>query len=378
MKILHLITRSDWAGAQKILFTIVKGIKNNYSEKIIIEVATGTEGPMVNYLQNIGIHVHIIPDIVHSINPGKDIKAFLSIRKLLDHGKYDILHLHSSKAATLGAIAAKTVCKKVVSVRTLHGFWPQCPEYGIKGSLFLQIEKVVASLLDQLVFVCEKDLKKAEKWNVGRKDRHSLVYNAIEPPEPCRGKLRKELNIDKGIKIIGNVARFDKPKNPFIFLDVAKKVLRQKQDVEFVWIGDSTQNTIIRKDLVKMVDHQPLLKNKVHFIGFRENAANLMSDFDILLFTSDSEGMPLVILEAQAHGIPIASTDVGGIAEIIGPYGITTSINDREQCTDELTDYILKTLLLPHTRHTCPNTQPANIMTQKYMDLYSELYNNIS
>lgn len=96
LKILQLITRSDWAGGQKVLYALVYGIKEYYSDQFDIEVACGKEnGMLIPELEKIGVKVHIIKDLVREISPIKDIKAFFQIRKLIKQGKYDVVHLHS-------------------------------------------------------------------------------------------------------------------------------------------------------------------------------------------------------------------------------------------------------------------------------------------
>lgn len=375
MKILYLITKPEWAGAQKVLYTIVKGIRGNYPNKVSVEVATGPNGPLIQYLRDIGIKVHIIPDLVHPLNPAKDIKAFLSIRKLLNHGKYDILHLHCSKAALLGSISAKTGFNRILSVRTIHGFWPQCPEYGIKGVIFLQIEKIFASLLDQMVFVCQKDLEKAKRWKLGDSNNYTLIYNAIEAPEKCKTFLRKELDIPLKVKIVGNVARLDKQKNPSRFLEVARIILQNRQDVVFVWIGDSTNPPGRYKQMMEIVNGDELLKGKIHFMGHRDNAANLINDFDVFLLTSESEGLPLVILEARSFGVPIVSTDIGGISEIIGDLGILCSLRKDSDCIRDLAEGV--ETQLSRKRERTRSTMGPQKMVADHIQLYENLSSSL-
>jgi len=88
------------------------------------------------------------------------------------------------------------------------------------------------------VFLCQRDLQKAKEWKIGKDHQHVVIPNAIIPEAPAqKGALRKELGIPESVKIVGNVARLDPQKNPIRFLEVAKSVLRERNDVVFVWIG---------------------------------------------------------------------------------------------------------------------------------------------
>jgi len=101
------------------------------------------------------------------------------------------------------------------------------------------------------------------------------------------------------------------------FLQVAEKVVQERDDVIFVWIGGSIVEDFYAKQVQQYLDERPWLKEKVKILGFRKDAVELMADFDVFLLTSDNEGMPLVVLEAQQLGIPVVSTDVGCVGEMI-------------------------------------------------------------
>jgi len=116
---------------------------------------------------------------------------------------------------------------------------------------------------------------------------------------------------------VGNVARLDPQKNPLRFLKIAKEVLKERDDVIFVWIGGSVVEDFYGKKVMEFLEENPWMKQKVFFMPFRKDATKLMADFDVFLLTSDDEGMPLVVLEALNQGIPVVSTDVGCVGEMV-------------------------------------------------------------
>ena len=318
-RVLQIITRSDWAGGQKILYSLVYGLKKFYNKEFEIEVACGKfDGKLIPELEKIGVKVHIIENLVREISVLKDIKAFFEIRKLIKNGNYDIVHLHSSKAGFLGRIAAKSL-KVPLVVYTVHGWWPIEQFKGLKRKLFIFLEKIAARYCDKIVLLCNKDLQKAKDWKIGKEDQYEMIHNAIIPPPSFKkGKLRKELGISNEIKIVGNVARLDPQKNPIRFLEIAKIVLKERKDVVFVWIGGSVVNDVYSKKVQEWLEKNPTVKEEVYFLPFRKDAIELMVDFDVFLLTSDSEGMPLVVLEAISQKIPVVSTDVGCVKEVVG------------------------------------------------------------
>lgn len=351
-RVLHIITRSDWAGGQKVLYTIVYGLKNDYSDQFEIEVAAGKEnGMLFEELEKIGVKYYVLENLVREISPIKDLKAYFELKKLIKNGNYDIVHIHSSKAGILGRIAAKKCGVKKV-IYTYHGFWGIEQYNGLKKKLLILAERIAAKYSDYLVFLCNREKQKAEKYKIGKPHQYVIIPNAILPIENVqKGKLRKELNIPDNMKIIGNVARLDRPKNPMRFLEIAEKVLKERDDVVFVWIGGNVVEDYYAKQVEQYLSEKPLLKEKVKVLGFRKDATELMSDFDLFLLTSDDEGMPLVILEAQQLGIPVISTDVGCVKDMIGEGGIIKNEYDalkilpqifkiKEQLIQHPTDYL--------------------------------------
>jgi len=261
--------------------------------------------------------VHVVKDLVRELNPWKDLKAYFQLKRLIKQGRYDVVHLHSSKAGFLGRIAAKK-CGVPTVIYTVHGWWPIEQYHGLKRKLLIYAERFASKFSDKIVFLCKRDLEKARVWKIGTEKQCIIIHNAIIPPQTFeKGALRRELNISENVKIVGNVARLDRPKNPIRFLEIAKLVLSERDDVVFVWIGGSVVDDYYGKEVQKWLEDNSHLKEKVYFLPFRKDAVQLMADFDILLLTSDSEGMPLVVLEALALGIRVVSTDVGCVGEIV-------------------------------------------------------------
>ena len=362
-RILHIITRSDWAGGQKVLYTIVYGLKKNFSDQFEVEVAAGKEnGMLFEELDKISVKYHVVENLAREINPVKDLKAYFEIKRLIKQGNYDIVHAHSSKAGFLARIAAKKCGVKKV-IYTYHGFWGIEQYRGIKKSLLIWAERFAARYSDYLVFLCNREKEKAEKYRIGNPSQYVIIPNAIMPIGNIqKGKLRRELGIPDHVKIVGNVARLDRPKNPIRFLQVAEKVVKERDDVIFVWIGGSIVEDFYAKQVQQYLDERPWLKEKVKILGFRKDAIELMADFDVLLLTSDNEGMPLVVLEAQQLGIPVVSTDVGCVGEV-GSF--VASVDDTERLIE-----LVENILSDGANHKLNSTSDFRDFVKKYVLTY--------
>lgn len=313
IKVLQIITKAEWAGAQRVVYEICKMAKQY--NNINMEVATGESGILVDKLEkDLGIKVHVLKKLVHPINPFIDYKGYKEIKRLIKENNYDAVHCHSTKAGILGRLAANKLGVKKV-IYTVHGYWPILQYEGIKRKIAIFLERYLANKTTDLVLISKSDIELSKRMKIGNEKKYRLIYNKItvEKDKIGKGVLRKELNVDNNIKIIGNVSRVDDQKNPFLFIDIANEYLKNNNNVVFVWVGDGN---LIQQ--AKNYAEKLNLKEKVKFIGFRRNGIEYMKDFDLLLLTSSWEGVPITILEAIELKIPILSTDVGGIKEIIG------------------------------------------------------------
>ena len=343
-KILHVITKGDWAGAQKILFEIVKKIKNQYNDEFEIDIAIGVNGPLVDELEKIGVNVYILKHLKWNLSPIEDLKSIIELNRFIKNKKYDIVHLHSSKAGFVGRIAASLSGVKNI-IYTVHGWWGVERFKGAKKKIFLNIERFGAK------FCNYKDLEYAKNNKIGKKNQYKLIYNDVSVPKVKKGALREKLRIAKNVKIIGNVGRLDKQKNPFRFIKIATKVLEKNPSYLFIWIGDGEF-----KEKIKNMDFN---KEKIKFLGFIKDPYEYIKDFDLFLMTSDLEGTPLTIIEALKLGVPVISTDVGGLSEIIGKRN-TFEINDIESAVNKILNWdIDKNVDYKHQD-----------MVDKYVELY--------
>lgn len=349
-KVLQIITKAEWAGAQRIVYEICKMAKEY--DNIHMEVAVGEDGILKNKLEKeLGIKVHILKNLIHPINPWIDYKGYKEVKSLIKNNHYDVVHCHSTKAGIVGRLAANTMNVKKV-IYTVHGYWPILQYEGVKRKTAIFLERYLAKKTTDLVLISQSDIELSKKMKIGNESKYRLIYNKItvEKEKIKKEILRKELNLNDEIKIIGNVSRIDEQKNPFLFVDIANEYLKNNDETLFVWVGDGK----LRQQALEYVGKLNL-EDKVKFIGFRENGIDYMNDFDLLLLTSNWEGVPITILEAIELNKPILSTDVGGIKEIIGESStfnnlknISERINEKlnssktlENNFDNFKDYIL-------------------------------------
>ena len=275
-----------------------------------------TPSPMV-YTPEIEKLLSLIPN-TSPLNPGITNKIRNLTAILLKERPYS-LHLWQDTTNVLGAVAGLIagVPRIMMSARSLPPFAIKNSSFPDKGPNYYLNNRYVRILYQQLlkhenVYLChnsENGMQKYIEWLGGFEEKMQLLRNgfdfsdfaSIVPTE--KGKIN--------MPILGSVFRFVEVKRPFLWLDVAKKLIdRRNGNIKFRLVGDGPMlNAAIA------YAHDLGINDSVEFLGYRDDVKELLLTFDAFLLTSSIEGLPNVLIEAQAMGVPVISTDAGGARE---------------------------------------------------------------
>ena len=139
----------------------------------------------------------------------------------------------------------------------------------------------------------------------------------LEEGQAPAGELRRELGLRQSDLLVGTVARLSQIKNQAMLLESAAQLLEQapelSQRLRVVVIGDGELRSELESRAAELG-----LSDKITFTGFRGDAVSLFPDFDLFALTSLNEGTPLTMIEAMRAGVPVVSTEVGGVVDILG------------------------------------------------------------
>lgn len=321
-KILHIVTLSEMGGAQKIVYLLAAG---NDRDNFDVEVACAPGGELVSWLCQLKVKVNEITGLKRNISPFYDLLAFWRLYLLIRAGNYDIVHCHSSKAGLLGRLAAKLA--KVPRIYfTAHGWSINEYQSFPVRYFYTLLERMAGALSTKIICVSREGLSRGLKLKIAPQEKFVLIYNGL--PEPEKGKnglLREELNIGTEDLIFGMVARLAEPKDTLLFLELADQILKRSRDFGvkskdnqypgkfyFVLIGDGP-----RRGACQAFIEDRGLAGHVFLLGTRENAAELICDFDVFTLFSHWEGLPLTVIEAMLAGRPVVASAVGGVSELV-------------------------------------------------------------
>lgn len=315
-KILYLITKSNFGGAQRYVYELSTSLPKEEYEVAVAFGGVGEKGADAGALKAMleakGVRTLFLARFSRDISIFHDAKLFFDILALLKSEKPDILHINSSKAGGLGALAGRIAGIRRI-VFTAHG-WPHEENRPLWQKALIWLASCLTVLLsDETIAVSARDVKTAPA--MFRKKSVHLIRNGIAafpllPREDARAALGAAAGktIPNSNVIIGTIAELTKNKG----MDYLIRALRDVPEAHLIIIGQGEERGRLEL-LAKDIGVLP----RVIFCGFIPDARTLLSAFDIYALSSLKEGLPYALLEAGMAGLPTVATRVGGVPEII-------------------------------------------------------------
>lgn len=252
--------------------------------------------------------------LIRNISPKDDIKAFFEIFKTIKEIRPDVVHCHSSKAGVLGRMAAK-LCGVKKIIYTPHAYSFLADEFSPrKRFLFKTIEKSLNYFSGSITLnVSEGEKKQALANKLGNKSKFKVIYNGLPEIEvPDKIMLRRKFGLPDDAIIIGNNARLSVQKDPLMFMEVAREVVKKDNKFHFVWAGTGP----LLKEVQNYIEDNNLMDN-VHLLGDRADSEYIVKMYDLFFISSLYEGLPYAPIEALRMGVPVVGFDTVGVREIV-------------------------------------------------------------
>lgn len=235
----------------------------------------------------------------------KDIKALFEVIKVLKKEKYDVIHLHSSKAGFLGRVAAKLVGQSKNVIYTTHGIsFLRQDISNSKLKLFILLEKIGEICGGQTIACSKSEAEFIKSKGI----KCEYINNGIKIDEDFAKQPKK----DDTIRII-NVGRITEQKNPRLFNGIAKEFIDNPK-IKFIWVGDGE-------------DKERLSSSNIEITGWlsQEKVKEKLKEADIYLSTAKWEGLPLAVLQAMNYELPLVLSNCVGNIDLVEE-GINGSI----------------------------------------------------
>ncbi|MGC6434460.1 MAG: glycosyltransferase [Crocinitomicaceae bacterium] len=340
-KILRIINRFNIGGPTYNATFLTRYLEGDYETLLIGGLPEQDEADSLHIVKDYDLEPLLIEEMQRIPSFRSDRAAYLKIKQIIKEFKPDIVHTHAAKAGALGRRAAYA-CKVPVIVHTFHGHVFHSYFGKIKTAIFKQIERKLAKKSDGIIAI--SDLQKEELANVHgicKADKIKVIPLGFDLDKFNEATLnRKGTRIKYNLKedeiAVAIVGRLAPIKNHSLFLDVVEKVLAlTSKKVKFFIVGDGEEREMIQERVTFIDSKYP---NSIEMTSWIKNIGTFNAGMDIMCLTSKNEGTPVSLIEAQAGNLPIVTTDVGGVRDIMKDKetGYIVQKNNVEQFAEKL------------------------------------------
>ena len=316
MKILYVITKSNWGGAQRHVYDLATAMKEKGHD---VWVALGGNGLLKEKLGAASIYTFPIDGLGRDISIGKDAGSFKEIFAVIKSKRPDLIHLHSPKAAGLGSLAGRLLGVKQI-ITTVHGWTFNEPRPWYERLSIIFFSWLTMILSHTTVLISEREYVQAARFPFV-KNKLKLITLGISQPtfmsvEGAKQLLAKHIGMDIAEfgkrTVVGTIAELHPNKGLTYLLEAMRTVAEQHPQSICLVVGDG-QSAAMLHLLIKQYNLEP----QFFLAGYMDNASEYLKAFNIFVLPSVKEGLPYTILEAGSASLPVVATSVGGVPEII-------------------------------------------------------------
>lgn len=322
LTIAHVLSSFHTGGQERVALDLATEQRKAGHRVLVVSLAPGPEGANADAFRAAGAQTRTIAK-----GRGFDPTLPLRLAAFLFKERVRVVHTHNPHALIYGAPAASLV--RAVAVHTKHGKNPD-------RARRLWLRRAVSKLVDAYVAVTPTLAALAIENRECAPARVHVIPNGIDvarfkPNPEVRRRTREELGIPDGAWVVGTVGRLSPEKNQALLVDAMTPLLDAQR--QLVIVGDGPEGEPLSLRIAATWRAQ-----FVRMTGARGDVETLLAAFDVFALTSNSEGLPLVLLEAMAMRLPVVSTAVGGIPDLVEPdvTGFLVESGDRVGLSDRL------------------------------------------
>jgi glycosyltransferase involved in cell wall biosynthesis len=302
LKIAHVLNSLEIGGAEQVALNLAAGQVELGHDVHVISLAPGPDGPHADGFRKKHVQVHRMPKLGPTVDPTLPLRLAWLFRRL----GLDIVHSHNPQPIIYAGPAA--LLARVALIHTKHG---ENRDVARRASL----RRYASRLANVFVAVSRQTALEAERQGEVAEGKAVVIENGIDlsaftPNLETRGMIRAELSIPTDAQVMGTVGRMDAIKNQPLLVRATAPLLGSNR--RLVIVGDGPNREAVENE-VKHCGKGAF----THLLGRRSDIGHLLSAFDLFVLTSDSEGLPMVIPEAMASALPVVSTNVGGISDVV-------------------------------------------------------------
>ena len=325
LKVMQVIARMNVGGPAVLVADLMRNLDHQrFSTVLVTGYCDENES---DYLDEVAQDLASIriPGLGRSVSPLKDLSAFFLLVKEIRKFKPDVIHTHTAKAGVLGRLAGLIARPQAKRLHTFHGHLLHGYFSSGKTRLVIGLEKVLGSITHRFIAignVVKNDLVRA---GIARDSKFEVIYPGLQDLDQYpKVDARTTLDLDQSKKYLVFIGRLTTIKRPERLIDLAR-FLKEKHPECWLLIAGAGE---LLESLSTQAQREEL---PITFLGWRKDIGMILSASDIAALCSDNEGIPLTLIQASQAGLPIVSTDVGSVSDIVinGTTGLLTEVSSK-------------------------------------------------
>ncbi len=308
-RILYVITMSGGGGATRYIYDLATHLPPGY--EAVVAAGPDGGGSLLSSLRDAGVRTHALRHLHRPIRPAADLRGYRELAELFFSERPDVIHLNSSKAGILGALASRHAHRIVY---TAHGWVFRESIPPLRRWVYAGIERLSSRYYDRIIVLSDGDRDAALRLGIPP-GKLTLIRNGLRPLEFApRDEARAELERLLGLQLGGRrlvmaLALFFATKGLNHLIDA---LARTETDCLAVILGDGQLRGQLERQVARLG-----LGDRVLMPGYIEDGSRLLRAADVYVLPSVKEGLPYALLEAMQAGVPVVATRVGGVAEVL-------------------------------------------------------------
>ena len=314
---MHAITMLELGGAQRNTLDTVASLDRREFEAALVCADEGELLPEARALS--GVELFELSHLRREVRPLVDMRALFELRRAIRRFRPDIVHTHSSKAGILGRLAARREGVPV-AIHSIHGFGFGPHQPAPVRLAFLTAERLAARWTTAFVAVSRRNLEEGVRMRLFPASRARLIRSGVDLASFAAHRggdaLRRVLGIPAAVPLVVQIACFKPQKAPDRFVEVAKRLAPRFPAAHFLLVGDGAL-----RGRLERLRREAGLEERLHLPGWRRDVPAILDAATVVTLTSRFEGLPRVLVEALAAGVPVVAMAVDGVSEVV---------NDRE------------------------------------------------
>jgi glycosyltransferase involved in cell wall biosynthesis len=314
-KILFVITKSNWGGAQRYVYDLATHLPKDQFTVAVTLGGTGrvdaTVGLLAERLKKAGVRTIFLSAFIRDISLLREYRAFFELLKVIKEERPDVLHLNSSKAGGLGALAGR-IARVPRIIFTAHGWAHQESRPLYERTLIWIASWFTIFFAHQIIVLSNYELACAPVLFYRRK--MIVIHNGIDLHMQFDSGKKIRDAFPPGVRITGTLGELTKNKNQIALVEQAKA----DPEMFVAIVGEGEERPRLEARIKEYG-----LEERVKLFGFL-TAPESLKGFDVFALPSLKEGLPYVLLEAKVAGLPIVASRIGGVGEILDAKDATT------------------------------------------------------